>query len=617
MSAPETTTETTAAPETDAAAQPAPQRRPWRKQLREAAYGVRRRWRILTGFSSFRGWHYNALRDAWRRSDRTVVLLWLCAVVALTAWWATLQASDLAAAGWVFVAVFVGSWYAYNLVTTVPRDRRRMILRLRAKVTGAIRKPELLQPQRGTVQVGRAQGFHRGVVWERWGAYPQRLYSLYSPALLTDGNANDRASVEAAVYAELEGVDEQSKTYRRYQVTWQPSSNQFTVTQLQPVPDYVQASNETLVYDGGAVIGLTGEGLAAWTFDEHMYIQGITNGGKSTLMRHLAISIIRGGHAPGGLILMDGKQSDDFGAFDGREGVLLVADTPDLWGPAFDMVERIVEERYELARAAGRSHGKIPKPRFDRIVVIMDECQNFVARFGDQWENIARVARAANVWLIAGTQRGDIRTAFPSGATRDQYGALVHVGRAKQAGAEIMFGKGSHLVEMATNLEPKKGRFLAVLNGVVWRGQAPWMPTDNDTQHPWAAALYPPLLSAGAGADALAPVLSIVPPLEDDADSSSTSPADLELDDADVDAILEREERTLDELIEQLEQSDDPDEIDRLSRAVEAITDLIAQAGLSDDVDQDNHQVAAPGPASPNAPEKAKPNPASRVEEDY
>src|SRR5690606_14264901 len=293
--------------------------------------------RYLTGFHTLRSWHVNAYRDARRLSDRTVFLLWLCSAVALTAWWRTMQASggDLAAAGFVFVAVLVGSWYVWNILSTVRRDRRRLIARLRVKATASLRKPELLQPQRGEVRVGRAQGLHRGVIWEKYTAYPEVIRSTYPPTLLNDGDPSDRERVEAVFRAELEGLDERTnKTWRRYGFTWQPSASQFTTTREDRVPDRLSASDETLISETGAVLGVTGRGRAEWHFTEHMYVQGITNGGKSTFMRHLGISTIRSGLAPAGGRIFDGKQSDDFGGLDGREGVLGVADTPDQWGPA-------------------------------------------------------------------------------------------------------------------------------------------------------------------------------------------------------------------------------------------------------------------------------------------
>lgn len=490
-------------------------------------------WRYLTGFNSARQWHGNAWNDAKRYSDRTVVLLAFCAGVALVAWWNTLASSrDLAAAGVVFAVVFVATWYAWNLLSTVRRDRRRKIRRLRAKTTGALRKPELFQPQRGTVMVGRRQGlFHRGVVWEKWRAYPVELYGIYPSALLDDGNPRDREKVEAVILAELEGLDPDGKTWRRYSVTWQPSSNQFTVTRSEHIPEMVYASEDTMNRET-MILGYTADGVTGFAPKAHTLVMGSTGAGKSGSLNGWIASAISSGRYEC-VYIIDMKGDGDYGPFVGREGVALVAtrNEPELVARAFDEIEALIEPRFMARQKAAESHGAIPRPQFGEVLVVMDEAQDLVAEYGDRITNFVKKYRSAGLRLWYVTQRADVGAAMPGAGARDQFAYRIALGPLSPKGAEMLFDSTeSPLYAEVQKLPAIPGRFLARIDGQRVMGQAPFLPPDDV---PWAAKLYPPLVTdRPTGA------------LDDDGQAVVASPdeADLHALEREVDAILSTDE---------------------------------------------------------------------------
>lgn len=461
--------------------------------VQKAAHRVVLGWRYLTGWNSFQQWHGNAWLDFTAYLDRSVFLLALCAAVALSAWWQTLASSrDLAAAGWTFAGVFVATWYVWNLVWTVRRDRRRRLRRLRNKATGALRKPELFQPQRGRVMVGRrVGGFRRGVVWERWRAYPVKLYGTYPSALLDDGNPRDREKVEAVILADLEGLGEDKKTWRQYTFTWQPSSNQFTATRTEYIPAFVHASEETMNRET-MILGYTADGITGFAPKAHTLVMGSTGAGKSGSLNGWIASAISSGRYECTYII-DMKGDGDYGSFDGREGVALVAtrSKPGTIARAFDEIEAMIEPRFAARQAASESHGTIPRPQFGEVLVVMDEAQDLVPDYGDRITNFVKKYRSAGLRLVYVTQRADIGAAMPGAGARDQFQYRIALGPLSAKGAEMLFDStDSPLYAEVQKLPQIPGRFLARIDGQRVMGQAPFLPPDDVA---WAAELYPPL----------------------------------------------------------------------------------------------------------------------------
>jgi hypothetical protein len=490
---------------------------------------VRRGWGYLTGFRDWRSWHTNAWLDAKWYSDRTVFLLAVCAFFALGAWWRALDSSgNLAAAGWAFVGVLVGSFYGWMVLSTVRRDRRRLLARLSVNVTGALYKTELVQARRGSVRVGRAVGMHRGVIWERFTPFPILIRSTYPSTLLDASNPRDRERVEAAMVTELEGLGENPKHRYRYRITWQPSSGQYTTQREEYVPKRVQASEDTMNREV-MIIGYTANGITGFRPRAHVLIIGGTGAGKSGSVRGWIASGLSSGVYECAFII-DMKGDGDYGSFMGREGIRCVAteDKPGSIPSAFAELDALFKPRFAARQAAAESHGAIPEPIFGEVMIVMDEAQDLVAEYGDKITTMVKKWRSVGARIFFITQRPDSGKSVPGAGARDQFPDRFVLGPLSPEGAEMAFGTESPLYKEAQKLPSIPGRFLARIDGQRVLGQAPFLPPDNV---PWAAELYPPLLSSRTAA--------AEPELEDEQGSlASPDEADLHALRREVDEIL-------------------------------------------------------------------------------
>lgn len=131
--------------------------------------------------------------------------------------------------------------------------------------------------------------------------------------------------------------------------------------------------------------------------------------------------------------------------------VQIVATTPEDMAALVVQAYNEMERRYKLIET-----GKAKKGSFPRLVIMVDEFAEFAMRIQSWWasikitgmptkcpvtdmfESLLRLCRAADMNIVAGLQRPDVR--FLSGEARDNCDARVSLGPLNRDGSDMMWG---------------------------------------------------------------------------------------------------------------------------------------------------------------------------------
>lgn len=374
------------------------------------------------------------------------------------------------------------------LVTARLRSKGQTLLWLRTGVAEVLRVPV-------------SQIRIRDRVWQ--GAELQSGRLLY-PGDLRDSDPGRREAVEEAIRWRLRASGD-------YGCDFLPSQAVVTFVRVPELPALlVDREWEGTGLDGGVVIGETydseadavssdGVPVRLWRPDTHLLIAGATRGGKTVLMRGLAVRGLASGQYGGGLWLLDGKGAGDYASLDGRVGVHMVAHTPAEWSAGLAQVLQFVRTRYQETLQWRRGQGDAP--RHPRVLVLIDEVQMLMAALDKEaraaLDEIARTSLAANVTLVIGTQRPDAKDAVP-GAIRDNIVDRIVVGRLSRDGAQMMLPDGlwQSVVSVdhsASGTRMPPGRAYVWIDGNFSPVQVPWLPQPSDDED--YAVLYPPLVT--------------------------------------------------------------------------------------------------------------------------
>jgi hypothetical protein len=334
--------------------------------------------------------------------------------------------------------------------------------------------------------------------------------SVWYPARIRVADPGVRAAIERAVTWAL-------RQYRdtQYTLRWRAGATVFSIGAEPPLPDYV-ADRAWPQLRAGILLGVCAHayadaivrgtelgdlGVRAWNPDHErdLLIAGVKGSGKTVLARGIVVRGLRDGWWPGGVWILDGKGGADYASLDGREGVVVVARTPEQWSAALQHLVAVMEARY--SQRYEYEAGSAPAPVHPRMGVVLDEVQAIRYALGDQaiapLDALARMARAANQSLIVATQRPDARDAIP-GAIRDQLEDRVAVGWMSEQGARMVLDTAWRLVadpDGQTSMSGEaaqrpRGRAVVRVAGRLCAIQIPDLPTPVHV--PAVEALYPP-----------------------------------------------------------------------------------------------------------------------------
>jgi hypothetical protein len=201
----------------------------------------------------------------------------------------------------------------------------------------------------------------------------------------------------------------------------------------------------------------------------HLLIIGVTNAGKTSLMRALIAALCdsaRRGEVE--LILADPKQVELLG-FRNWPGVRnIITDTVALWDMAIEL-ETEMNERFRLLKEEGR-----PLSSHPRLILVLDEFEQYVLRMERLWldgnpdwdvkedgpdpykkrtgqrtpppltaiRSVLSMARRAGIHVIIGTQSPDAKLFGGTGARENLQGRAA-VGRIDRVRAVMAFDDGS------------------------------------------------------------------------------------------------------------------------------------------------------------------------------
>lgn len=378
------------------------------------------------------------------------------------------------------------------------RDQRRRETRLRWLTGHLIGAAREFDPESGAWQIS-------GDEWD--GDHLTRATAHY-PADVRVSEPNVRRGIERAAMWAMRHEP------HLYTLRWSQTGRTVDLVAEPPLPDYFldaawprfrsgiplavcpvsRADEIVLHHETGEKIG-----LRCWdpTQERDLLVCGVKGSGKTIFCRRLIVHGLRGGWFDGGVYVLDGKTGDDYIPLEGRQGIRAVAVEAEEWGPVLTKLVDIVTTRYTAKRDAARREE--PPPKLDRILVLIDEIQNIIAKIPgaeEQVEELARMARAAGVTLVFATQRPDTKNVLP-GAVRDQLEDRAACGWMSEQGARMVLAEAWRLVvdeddatgETATLAKPR-GRAVMKIAGKLDRVQIPWM--DSPLADPQWAALYPP-----------------------------------------------------------------------------------------------------------------------------
>lgn len=206
----------------------------------------------------------------------------------------------------------------------------------------------------------------------------------------------------------------------------------------------------------------------------HLLVAGATGSGKSVFINSLLIGLlVRHGPAVVKFILVDPK----------RVELPLYNSIPHLLSPVITEADKTInalrwavtemDRRYDLLSATGRrdlasyNRGRRPDELLPRIVIVIDELADIMARHGREVENavirLAQIARAVGIHLVLATQRPSVdiltglikanitsRVAFKVASSVDARTIL------DTAGAEKLLGSGDLLFLASDHVKPRR-----------------------------------------------------------------------------------------------------------------------------------------------------------------
>ncbi|WP_018223927.1 hypothetical protein [Salinispora pacifica] len=395
----------------------------------------------------------------------------------------------LAATGGLVVAVATAAVLAALAAVTRQARQRAVVLRwLVGHLVGAARE---FDPHSGTWVI-------RDAVWDG-----DRLMSAtaYYPDQLRVSEPGRRAGIERALMWAMRHDP------RVWGLRWADNARAVDLVAEPPLPDRIVDGRWPDV--GGIVVGACAMvhadahvigpddspiGLRVWDPDAQrdLLIAGVKGSGKTILARGIVVRGLSSGAFPAGVMILDGKGSADYASLEGRDGVLVVARSPQQWRAALDHLVAIMRERYEADYAfeSGRSSERMTAPR---LCIVLDEVQNIlyeVPEALDPLNQLARMARGGRITIVAVTQRPDAKDAIP-GAIRDQLEDRVAVGwMSEQGGRMVLEGDWRLVVDDDGSADTMpRGRAVARIAGRLCRIQVPWL--DSPVHDPSVEGLYP------------------------------------------------------------------------------------------------------------------------------
>ncbi|WP_038843410.1 hypothetical protein [Salinispora arenicola] len=397
----------------------------------------------------------------------------------------------LAATGGLVVAVATAALLVGLAVVTRQTRRRAVVLRwLTGHLVGAARE---FDPHSGAWTI-------RGDVWDG-----DRLMSAraYYPADVRVSEPGRRASIERALMWAMRHDP------RVWGLRWADTARAVDLVAEPPLPERI-VDGRWPAEVGGIVVGAcamvhadthvigpddTPIGLRVWRPDDQrdLLIAGVKGSGKTILARGIVVRGLSSGAFPAGVMILDGKGSADYASLEGRDGILVVARSPQQWRAALDHLVAIMRERYEAdyAYESGRSSERMTAPR---LCILLDEVQNILYEVPEALEplnQLARMARGGRITIVAVTQRPDAKDAIP-GAIRDQLEDRVAVGwMSEQGGRMVLEGDWRLVVDDDDSADTMpRGRAVARIAGRLCRIQVPWL--DSPVHDPSVEGLYPP-----------------------------------------------------------------------------------------------------------------------------
>ncbi len=222
----------------------------------------------------------------------------------------------------------------------------------------------------------------------------------------------------------------------------------------------------------------------------HVLITGVTNSGKTVVIRSIIEAFIDSGRRHGAKVRLGDPKMIELLGFRGLAGVEEIATSDEeLWDLALD-TKAEMDRRYTAFRDRG-----VPLDSHDPMLLVIDEYEEYVRRMKAYWptldkedplakkpgmenpaleamKSVLAMARKGHIHVVIGTQRPD--AAWFGGSARDNLQGRVGVGRLTGDAARMAFGSSEFGRDVPATA---KGR-ITVQNGdeEVFEDQAYWVP---------------------------------------------------------------------------------------------------------------------------------------------
>ncbi len=242
----------------------------------------------------------------------------------------------------------------------------------------------------------------------------------------------------------------------------------------------------------------------------HMLIGGTTGSGKSVCLRSIATCLVANNRPDQLRLIMIDPKMVELVRFNGL---------PHLMGRVEVQLDRVIgvlrwvtremDRRYRLMEEAQArniaiyNHGRHPKHRLPRVVVLIDELAELMTEYPDETEHLitrlAQMARATGIHLIVATQRpstdvvtGLIKANFPARIAFAVASGVDSRVIIDSSGAEDLIGKGDMLFQASDAAGPIRLQGCFVSDSEMEHIVDFWRDTwtfEEDGEAPWEKAL--------------------------------------------------------------------------------------------------------------------------------
>ncbi|PAF46110.1 hypothetical protein BKH46_08980 [Helicobacter sp. 12S02634-8] len=190
--------------------------------------------------------------------------------------------------------------------------------------------------------------------------------------------------------------------------------------------------------------------------EKHILIAGQSGGGKTTFVRNIIISLLKGGIGKSNIVVIDPKQGGDYDVFDlGENYITDKQEAEDRLDGAIEEMDRRYREKLKPAKNSQTPYQ----------VIIFDEFADWASQDKDKAlseknAKLARMARASGIYLILITQRPDSKVIDGQIRSNMTMSIALKVKTAANSriildenGAENLTGAGDALIKVGGSLE--------------------------------------------------------------------------------------------------------------------------------------------------------------------